>query len=78
MNVSEIIKAYLREHGYDGLCNPGECGCDIDDLMPCDSPCGGYSSCNPAYKVPADEEFKSDWGEDAEWMYCTTKPEGKT
>jgi len=30
----DMIAAYLRDHGYDGLyCD--ECGCDLADLMPC-------------------------------------------
>jgi len=30
----EIVEAWLREHGYDGLCT-GACGCRLGDLMPC-------------------------------------------
>jgi hypothetical protein len=48
MTVREIIEAYLKEHGYDGLCDD-ECGCSIDDLMEC---CSGF--CEPGYKVPCD------------------------
>ncbi|WP_295438173.1 hypothetical protein, partial [Thiolapillus sp.] len=30
----DMVAAYLREHGFDGLfCD--ECGCSLDDLMPC-------------------------------------------
>lgn len=46
MTVREIITAYLREHGYDGLCND-DCGCGIDDLAPCG---GDYGRCVPAHK----------------------------
>lgn len=36
MTVQEIVKKYLEENGYDGLCDD-ECGCFIDDLNPCGS-----------------------------------------
>ncbi|MCL2223602.1 MAG: hypothetical protein FWB96_01395 [Defluviitaleaceae bacterium] len=36
MTVSEIIRSYLEEHGYDGLCNSKyECGCGVEDFTPC-------------------------------------------
>ena len=39
MELSEIVKIWLQENGYDGLCNPDiECGCAIEDLMPCGEP----------------------------------------
>ena len=53
MNVNEIIKKYLRENGYDGLCNE-KCGCGIDNLMPCDT--FACQSCVPASKHIATEE----------------------
>jgi hypothetical protein len=27
LTVKQIVAQYLGEHGYDGLVNPGECGC---------------------------------------------------
>jgi len=49
MTVSEIIEKYLKENGYDGLYNlNGECGCEIDDLIPCMDYCG---DCKPGYKI---------------------------
>jgi hypothetical protein len=47
MNCIEIVKQYLKEHGYDGLCDIF-CGCAIGDL----TPCGNISNdCKPGYKV---------------------------
>jgi hypothetical protein len=48
MNVKEIVKEYLLNNGYDGLCND-DCGCCLDDLMPCE---GDIGSCEPGYKKP--------------------------
>lgn len=40
MSGKEIVKRYLRDNWFDGLycfsCYES-CGCEIDDLMPCDS-----------------------------------------
>ena len=51
--VFTIVAAYLRERGYDGLCNVhGECGCGLGDL----GPCGEMSEeCQPAIQVKAPE-----------------------
>ena len=46
--VSEIVKQWLSEHGYDGLFSD-DCGCHIDDLMPCDG--GGEIFCEAGYQV---------------------------
>jgi len=48
MTVFEIVKQYLEEHGYDGLCSDF-CGCELDDL----APCGNMADdCYAAYKGP--------------------------
>ena len=36
MTVGKIVREYLVAHGYDGLYNADQCGCCLDDLMPCD------------------------------------------
>jgi len=47
--VRDIIESYLRDNGFDGLCEPDtECGCGLDDL----APCGGIiQDCHPAYRI---------------------------
>ncbi len=35
--IREIVKNWLITHGYDGLAGE-DCGCEINDLMPCDEP----------------------------------------
>lgn len=47
MNLHEIVKTWLKEHGYDGLYNEWECGCSIDDFMPCGEP---GEHCMPGYE----------------------------
>ena len=37
-NLKSIVTEWLKANGYDGLCNDEECGCGIDDLMPCGEP----------------------------------------
>jgi hypothetical protein len=37
MTIKDIVKEWLDKHGYDGLYTI-ECGCFLDDLMPCDTP----------------------------------------
>lgn len=34
MTIRDIVVAWLKEHGYDGLCEE-ECGCNLNDIMPC-------------------------------------------
>jgi hypothetical protein len=47
MTASEILKNWLIENQYDGLCNR-DCGCDVDDI----APCGQIGTdCQPAYRV---------------------------
>ena len=49
-NVRDMIRSKLRKLGCDGLANPdAECGCGINDLIPCQSDC---SVCLPAKSKP--------------------------
>jgi len=68
MTVREIVKAQLEEKGYDGLCTR-DCGCGLDDLMPCNDWCG---NCEPARKITVTQamreseegvDFDPDWDE---------------
>jgi len=71
MNVTEIVKAYLEEHGYDGLFNAdGECACVLSDLFPCAAPC---DSCQPGYRVDCDAET-CDFGGDCDFHIVEKKP----
>ena len=47
--IKEIVKEYLEKNGYDGLYNDCDCGCVVDDLMPCGEP--GFF-CEPGYFGP--------------------------
>lgn len=49
MNVRMMVLQYLEKNGYTGLYDEtGECGCDLDDIMPCEDSCG---NCKPGHKV---------------------------
>ena len=65
MDCKGIVKKYLNDNKYDGLVSEDfECGCELDDLMPC-----GFDvhDCWPGYKGPASEEQNADG---ADWaMY---------
>ena len=50
MNVKEIVAEYLAANGYGGLHGECDCGCFLDDLMPCGEGC---DTCEAAYAVPA-------------------------
>lgn len=39
ITIKEIVRQWLEANGYDGLCESEvECGCPLDDFMPCDEP----------------------------------------
>lgn len=60
--IKQIVTLYLIENKLDGLCNTSECGCHLDDIMPCDQPMpdcvGGYKckfiNCSEAVCIRAD------------------------
>lgn len=37
MTLRQIVEQGLRAGGFDGLCR-ADCGCRLDDLMPCNEP----------------------------------------
>lgn len=50
MTVKDILLVFLQMNGFDGLYNDaGDCACDLEDLMPCES-CAG--ECKLGYYVP--------------------------
>ena len=49
MTVKEILIEWLKAHGFTALCGD-ECGCSIDDLMPCEEIC--IHGCEPGYAIP--------------------------
>ena len=55
--VKDILKKWLSEKGFDGLCNPeAECGCGLEDLIPCGEAC---DDCEPA-KFKSCQDCKSE------------------
>ena len=62
MTVKKIVENYLRENGYEGLYSE-ECGCYLDDLMPCGECC---DNCEAGYKVTITEENQNDFDKDGD------------
>lgn len=70
MIVDEIIKKYLKDNGFDGLCNPDmECGCKLEDFRPCGE---DFGECEPAYDCGPCAHC----GEDYDIFMSTEKPKG--
>jgi len=53
MDCKGIIREYLENNGFDGLFFPGECCCDLQDLIACNEYC---AECQPGYKLPDRED----------------------
>ena len=67
MTVLEIVKKYLEDNGYDGLCNTDfECGCSINNLEPCGAM---RSDCQAAYVAESPDN------PDYDYLYFPTKEE---
>jgi len=81
MNIKEIVIEHIKDNKFDGLVNTEcECGCLLDDLMPCDDCWVG--ECEPAYKHSCKECDKKDdcrivfnihEGTDEDWYMRLTK-----
>ena len=53
MTVKDILRQNLKLRGFDGLCHPAmECGCGLDDLIPCE---GAQADCQSAYVMLDDQ-----------------------
>jgi len=50
--VRQMVRSALEKAGYDGLCG-FDCGCGLDDLMPCGFP---DAVCEGGYKAKQDGE----------------------
>jgi len=59
MTLKEIVTKWLKENGYDGLCEVmTECGCGLDDLMPCGEP---KEDCEAGHEVKAPKDSNVDY-----------------
>lgn len=78
MTVREIVRDYLKANGYDGLFSPGECGCTLDDLAPCEGGWvgNGIGDCEAGYRVPCDCSEECEFhGVDDHYHIGSAKPE---
>lgn len=65
MNCIEIIKKYLVDNGYDGLCDSDcNCGCGVNDLSPCDNL--SLFHCKPAHS----KKLRCEDCEDGKYKEC--------
>jgi len=56
--VYEIVELWLKENGYDGLCDSDEeCGCLAGDLAPC---CHLGEHCVAGHSIPSNDPH-TDW-----------------
>jgi len=77
LTVREIVKEYLVARGCGGLVDGFDCGCYLEDLMPCDGSC---AMCEAAYRVKRDCEHCAEAegcenrGEPGEWCLRLEAP----
>ena len=78
--VLDIVRDWLKNHGYDGLWSEDDCGCEVDDL----APCGGQDMCrcHPGYRHSCTEACASEETghepyeyEPGDWHIGPKKPE---
>jgi hypothetical protein len=81
VNVREIVKAWLKKHGYDGLHDPdGWCACLADNPL-CEEEMCAPGMCVPGYKVacpgPGECEIASNLGVPCDWHIGPKRREAK-
>lgn len=59
MTVREIVAEWLAAHGYEGLYDV-ECGCLLDNIMPCDE--GWSMRCAAGYKETCPDDCEERGG----------------
>ena len=68
-DIVEFVAQHLRKIGADGLCNEVvECGCGLDDLMPCGE-IDNLSNCEPAKRVKCTDECEHEGGPPYDFHY---------
>jgi len=71
INCIEMVTEYLRRKGYDGLVSHDrECGCALEDLMPCGGECA--MDCEAAHNV---DGCTPECGEGCDWHMVPGKRE---
>ncbi|RLI68626.1 hypothetical protein DRO91_08760 [Candidatus Heimdallarchaeota archaeon] len=77
MNIKNMVTGFLSAKGYSGLYNlEMECGCAIEDLMPCESMSG---DCKAGYKrfCKGCKDIDYDFCEMIEWCIAPKKPDAE-
>lgn len=74
-----ITEEWLKENGYGGFVNPGECGCRIPDLRPCgEVPRCEDDECELAYETVCTSCGNGNCmpltDEEPSWCMTSTKP----
>jgi len=53
IDVREIIREYLKDHGFNGLFNETDgCACEVDNLFACSCGYGPTGDCQPGHWIP--------------------------
>lgn len=69
MTVLNIIAKYLKENGYDGLCENDECGCVLNGIGLCG---GDFLNCVAAYRYKYDKNVANKNCDDCNF-YCDSE-----
>jgi len=68
MTVRTIVTQWLRANGYDGLYVPGECCCNLNDLMPCNGQ-PDPDDCRAGHVVPCPGGDECEWADERNHLH---------